>query len=785
MSTGARPFARGLALLIGSALLLLLALDQWLPPPIRDIDRDGAVVVTAADGSVLRALADQRGVWRYPVDIDEVDPIYLQALLGYEDRHFYAHPGVNPLALLRALTQALWHGRPVSGGSTLTMQVARLMEGIPHTATGKLWQIGRAVQLEMRLTKAQILALYLNYAPFGGTREGVAAASLHYYGRHPRTLSAAEAALLAVLPQAPSRLRPDRHPERARAARDKVLRRLAAFGVIDAAGLEAALAEPIALSLRPAPTHAALLAEHLKRARPNHALLRSSIDGRLQFALEDRLPRYLGRFAPGTSGAILIADARTGKVVAEVGSARFADARSHGHVDMVRAPRSPGSTLKPLIYGLALDAGLIHSHSLLSDAPMDIDGYRPGNFDGRYRGPVSATAALVASLNLPAVDLLDRVGAERFDAKLKHAGTPLRLPAGAKPNLAVALGGAALTLDDLVTLYSALARDGSAIGLSRLADEAPAPARRVLSSEAAYIVGQMLRERDIEGLPGAVLNDPVRRSMVVKTGTSYGFRDTWAIGTIGHYALGVWIGRPDGSPMPGEYGAISALPLFEDIGRHLGRRENLNPPPKPAGVIAKTICWPLGMAPRAANDPLCEYRFEALTIGGATPPTLAERAPQHVLGNPLIVAVDQGTGERVAPTCHRGPTIKREIARWPSLVEPWLPRSQRLASRLPQASSACRTQLAVLGNEQLRIVGVRDGQVLRPPPQDPLRTMQIEVRADGATGVVVWLKDDVRVAQTPADNAVTLTLTLARHSLTALDSAGRYARIEVGVERDG
>ena len=407
---------------MGSLLLLIallwLADHLWpLPLPKDDLAR----VVLAEDGTPLWRFADANGVWRYPVTTDQVSPYYLDALLTYEDRWFYQHPGVNPLALLRATWQNLSGARVVSGGSTLSMQVARLLDPHSRTLPGKLRQLWRTAQLEWHLSKDQILGLYLNRAPFGGTLQGVAAASWAYLGKSSLQLTRADAALLAVLPQAPSRLRPDRHPRRAQAARDKVLRRLAEFQVWPQSAVDEALEEPLLLAPRQEPSLAPLLARRLNRA-DSPPLIRTTIDATLQRRLEDLLLGWRARLPEHTSAAILVVEEETMAVRAYLGSADINDARRFGHVDMISALRSPGSTLKPFLYGMTLDAGLIHSESLLQDVPRRYGDYRPGNFSSGFSGAVSASSALAMSLNLPAVQLLEAYGPKRFAAELRNGG---------------------------------------------------------------------------------------------------------------------------------------------------------------------------------------------------------------------------------------------------------------------------------------------------------------------------------------------------------------------------
>ncbi|MBN7136631.1 penicillin-binding protein 1C, partial [Lysobacter enzymogenes] len=661
-----------LASLASVAMLLDLAFPLPLPRA-----RDAGAVVVARDGTPLRAFADRDGVWRYPVETSQVSPLYLQALLNYEDRWFWRHRGINPAAMARAAAQWLRSGRVVSGGSTLTMQVARILDAEPGERRRSLWaksrQMLRALQLEAHLSKPQILALYLNRAPFGGTVEGVEAASWAYLGKPSSRLSHAEAALLTVLPQSPSRLRPDREPERARIARDKVLARMAQLGVWTRAQVADAKVEPVvARSLQP-PRFAPLLAQRLRFADPRAARLVSTIDPGLQRTLEDRVAAYFSTLPERTSAALLVVDNASLEARAYVGSVTFGDAARLGHVDMVQAWRSPGSTLKPFLYGLALDDGLIHSESLFVDAPQSFGGYRPGNFDTAFNGPVGAASALRLSLNIPAVDLLDRVGPARFSARLAHAGIDLHWPRGAQPNLAMILGGTGARLEDLVGAYAAFNRGGIA-GRVRYRRGEPVVERRLLSPGAAWIVREILEANPRPGSVEQTFDAGGRPRVAWKTGTSYGFRDAWALGSTRRYTVGVWVGRPDGTPLPGQYGAVTALPLlFETIDSLPRVRGDAVPLPPPASVRQIEICWPLGLPPDPAEPQLCQRRREAWTLDGSAPPTFAERDARLWSAGVERFEVDARSGLRLSAECAREHVREaRALARWPALASPWL-----------------------------------------------------------------------------------------------------------------
>ena len=767
-----------------SLALLLLATaamlaDLAFPLPLPDA-RDAGALVVAADGTPLRAFPDRGGIWRYPVSVEEVSPLYLQALLGYEDRWFWRHPGINPLALLRAGGQWVRNGHVVSGGSTLTMQVARILEpprGNRRSAWTKLRQVLRALQLEAHLSKREILALYLDRAPFGGTIEGVQAASWAYLGKPAARLSHAEAALLAVLPQSPSRLRPDREPERARRARDKVLARMAALGIWSRAEVADARIEPVVARALQPPLHAALLAQRLRAANPRLAQIRSTLDIDLQRMLEDRVAAYFSSLPERTSAALLVVDNATMEARAYVGSVDFTDAARLGQVDMVRAWRSPGSTLKPFLYGLALDDGLIHSESLLVDAPQAFGDYRPGNFDKAFNGPVGAAEALRLSLNVPAVDVLDRVGPARFAARLANGGIALRWPPGAQPNLAMILGGTGARLEDLVGAYAALNRAGVA-GRVRYVAGAPPVDRRLLSPGAAWIVREILEANPRPGQLAETFDTGGRPRVAWKTGTSYGYRDAWALGSTRRYSVGVWVGRPDGTPLPGQYGAVTALPLLFEVFDSLpAAAGDALPVPPPANVARTTICWPLGLPPDPAAPGLCQRRKAAWVLDGVIPPTFAERDARLWSAGRERIEVDAASGLRLSADCTLSHVhASLDIARWPALAAPWLSLAERRAAQLPTLAPDCAADGRAVA-EELRIDGVDDGATLARPPGSatPLR---LSLRAIGTETRVRWLLDGRLVGETDGPGHLPYALDVpGAHTLTALADGGAWAQV--------
>lgn len=608
------------------------ALDRACPPELARYHATSPEVLDR-EGRLLSVLPAPGGVWRLATTAEDVPPHLLDLLIAAEDRRFWHHPGVDPLALARAAGQWLRAGRVVSGGSTLTMQAARLLEPRPRTLRSKAIELARAVQLEWRFSKREILSIWLTLAPQGGNLEGVRAGAQAWFGRPAARLDVPEAALLVGIPRQPERSRPDRHPEAAERARDAVLlsRARGARG-ITAADLTLAEAVPDRRRRMPA------LAPHLAREVGASGRVATTLDAPLQRAAEEIAAAAFNRLPDRVSLALLVADWPSREVRALVGGA-FGDQARAGALDLTRALRSPGSALKPYLYALAFEAGIAQPGTLLDDLPRRFGAYAPENLDRGFAGRITVAEALRHSLNLPAVALLQEIGPLRFASALKAAGAPPRLPGGADPALPLALGGAGETLRDMAALYATLADAGRAAPLRLV----PAPAtepRRVLERRAAQQVAGILVNPFPAGGPAGI---------AWKTGTSWGGRDAWALGFDGRHVAGVWVGRPDGTPMVLDAGlptgARLALPLLAQLFERL--------PPHPlAPAEARPVAAPL--AERADRlrllFPPPGAVLAAEGLGGEGHVTLRAAGGRR----PLVFLVDG------APLAHE--TAKREAA---------------------------------------------------------------------------------------------------------------------------
>ena len=566
------------------AVCALAAADRANPPDMTRYETLSPEVV-ASNGMLLRPFLSKDGYWRLRTNVRDVNPRYLKILKAYEDKNFDSHWGVDPTAVIRAAFQYAGAGRIVSGASTLTMQAARLLEPRPRGLITKAFQVIRAVQLEERYSKDQILSVYLTLAPFGGNLEGVRAASLAYFNKEPEALDLSESAVLVALPQSPAKLRPDRHGLNAIAGRKKVLDRMVAESVVTQSDVDVAEHEGVPSIRLAMPLIAPHLAYHLAQ-RTKSAQIVSTIDANLQQAIERLAVQEQAYFDDHASLAIVVVDNRTRDVLAYIGGTDYWG--KNGQIDLARRSRSPGSALKPFIYGLAFDDLILHPSTLMEDQATNFGDYAPRDFSGGFQGAVTARDALRMSLNVPAVMVLDRVGPLRFTLALQNAGARLAFPTKDLPSLPVALGGLGISLTDITMLYAGIANAGVAKPLCYIQGTPDGDSHRLFGPVAAYYLRQILAGVSLpEGWAmGQGLSK--QRTIAFKTGTSYGFRDAWSVGFSNDYTVGVWVGRADGAPRVDTVGREAAAPILLKTFGLLPNDRRADPAPPTGAILAQS-----------------------------------------------------------------------------------------------------------------------------------------------------------------------------------------------------
>jgi penicillin-binding protein 1C len=711
----------------------------------------------------LRVYLSQSDDYHFPCTIDDVSPYLIKSTLCFEDRWFFWHFGINPVSTLRALWINVRAGEVLSGGSTITQQVARLMEPRPRTISSKIIEAFRALQLELRYSKREILEAYFNLATYGGNIRGVVAASHIYFGKSPSELGPGEAALLAVLPNSPTQLRPDRHPEQATQRRNELLRRMLKSGEIDSQIYQTALTESVPDSRQQFPLYAPHICDDLyQRFGKQGGDVVTTIDLDVQQLVQGLLDRHLGplREKNITNGAVVILDNASCAVRALVGSASYFNDDISGQVNGATSPRSPGSALKPFAYAIGLDEGIISPMSLLYDVPVDYSGYRPQNYDETYRGMVTVTDALTRSMNVPAINLVNTVGYGKFYSLLKSGGLTTLDQSCEYYGLTLVLGGAGVNLLELTNLYAMLANGGNYRPYRILENEPIRSGNSLLSNAACYIVTDILsklKRPDFPTIWDASLHLP---KIAWKTGTSYGHRDAWSIGYTPAHTIGVWVGNFSGEGSPALVGADAAVPLLFDIATALESDGGLWFA-MPDDVSERLVCAVSGMVP----GPHCHNTKKELYIRGRSP---RQQCTMHV-----SYAIDDETGVRLCSQCQWGHNYHKEtFVQYPPELATWMAENGYPTDDIPKHNPECRQIASGIG--PVIISPASDCQyVLRQGI--PLRDQQIHLTASVPNEVkmIYWFVDGELLYHGRPGNPVLYSPALGRHEVVCMDDEGR------------
>jgi penicillin-binding protein 1C len=775
---GGRPLRLWSLAIAASVVALPVALVWLVPLPARLLVPP-STVVAFADGAPAYVFLSPDDKVRVRADLDAIDPDYVRALVRFEDKRFWAHPGVDPAALLRAAWLNVRTGRRVSGGSTLTMQLVRMLEPRPRTLASKAVEALRALQLEARLGKREILAAYLTFAPYGGNLEGVEAACWAFFGHGARDLVPEEIAALLAVPQQPSARAPSpRNAERLAAARGKVAARLVAAGALTAQGADPESWAAVPTRLRPLPRHAPHAAFWLRARHPDGERIDTTLDRGAQLLAERAMARAQAEMVRlGIhNGAVVIADHASGEVRALVGNFDFWDRGHGGQIPGFDVARSPGSALKPLIFALAIDRGLALPEHLVPDVPVAYGNYTPQNFDGRFAGLVSLDEALSLSLNVPFVHLLDRIGLESFLGTLRSSGFRHLDDEPGFYGLSAAIGAVDVTPLEMAGLYAALAEEGRWRPLRVVRrgspetdgdDEPP----QLVSPAAAWLTRRTLARRDRPDFPERRKWSGAPAHVHWKTGTSYGHRDAWAVGSGSRYTAAVWLGNFDNRGAFDLVGAEAAGPILFDLLEAMEPRRLPSPHAAPAGLEWLDVCAYSGYLPGVA----CPTRKRVLAVRKSVP---TRRCPYHV-----AVDVDLASGLALQPAC-RGERRweTRSYVTWPASLRRWLGERHRWLPEPPPLAPGCE---APPDPGELRILSPPRGQVLVLLPGVPSSRQEVPLQGEaGGGGALSWFVDGEYLGSAPADERLWWRPVAGRHRIVVVDAAGRTATRELQV-REG
>lgn len=752
------------AIAIGFLLTILL-----FPIDKEKLEKPPSQMIYDKDGKLLRAFLSLDEKWRMPVRLDEVSDRLKLSVLAAEDRFFYYHPGLNPWAIARAIWLNLKHRKIVSGGSTITMQVARMMEHRDRTFLSKLIEMLQAMKLELLYSKDEILEYYLNMAPYGGNIEGIGAACYYYFQKSPAEISLAQAALLTAIPNSPCLLYPGNIPEHIEKKKDDILKRLWERGEISREEYLEALKEEIAVENGGMPFKTPHFTELVSRLYPQKQRVYTTLDLSIQTKCHKVLRRHLKKWRSMgiTNGALVVIDNRNQAVRALIGSYDFFDELHSGQVNGALALRSPGSTLKPFLYAIGMDKGLITSSTVLYDVPVSYAGYTPENYDGKYHGVVTVKEALIHSLNVPAVNLLAKIGVGEFVSFLKRSGFSTLNSEDTDYGLSMILGGCGVRLIELTNLFSMLANGGIFRPLRYCEDEAMQEGERVLSSGAAYIITELLSQVVRPDLPLYWEFSLDRPKVAWKTGTSYGHRDAWSVGYTKDFTVGVWVGNFDGRGVPELTGSKVAGPILFDILNAITNKERVEWFDRPVSVSTRKVCARSGMIP----NPDCPAVIEELYLPGVSP---INQCDIH-----RVFYIDSLTGYRLCRSDLSERNYKRVVFEiWPSEVATWLERNGYPLDKIPP----------LLPESQKVMAG--EGPIIRSPDPEceyhirqgvPLEYQKILLDVSVANSVdkIFWFLDGNLIWSGPPWKKTFIYPERGKHDLVCQDDHGRSTAIKL------
>ena len=764
---------RGILILGGIALFLVasfFALDLLYPFPEHKLHPPVASVVKDRDGKVLRIFLPPDGARRMHTDFDKISPVLKKTLLASEDQWFEYHPGVNPISIIRAAIMNISAGRVISGASTIPMQIARMTKPKERTLGAKIIEAFRALQLKLHHSNDELLEIYLNILPYGGNIVGVGAASHFYFGHGPEKLSLGESALLTTIPRGPVFYDPLRNPEQARAGRNRVMQQLAEKGVFPQGEIERNIKLPLPQSIRPVPLEAPHFCRMVLERNGRIPETITTLDSTLQQGAQEMLKSHMARLRGDDidNAACVIIHIPSREIRALVGSADFFENGFGGAINLATTKRSPGSTLKPFIYGLAFDQGALVPDSFVYDIPVDYAGYSPKNYDRLYHGQVTVRQALTKSLHIPAINTLAGDGIAEFIELLKKGGISTLDKKPLEYGLPLALGGCEVKLTELTNLYASLAENGKfqpfkvTAGKNRIDTQ-------ILSPESAWLVLEMLSSVTRPEMNETWMLTRDMPETAWKTGTSFGHRDAWAVGISGNYAVGVWVGNPDGRPRKGISGAVHAGPLLFDLLRMAAPGGKLPPPPEGPGISEVEVC----AHSRQLPGPFCTDRTTIRILSGRTKLHPCEECRQ--------IFVDGKSGYRISGECLGRKGIKAmTICTIPPKLARWRAENNLEIPHMPPLAPDCGLIPAGIAP---KIISPASGTPYLLRKDTPLKFQQISLKAEAGpdSGTLYWFLDGRLVREGDFDERLFTEVSIGKHRISVSDELGRVDALEFEV----
>lgn len=747
-----------------SCFVLLSALFPL--PPLKPY----SLVIEDRNGQFLHAFLADDGAWRLRTSPNEIPAKLKRILIEKEDKYFYSHPGVNPLALARAAIQNVQTGRRTSGASTITMQIARMLERKERTYFNKLIEMFRALQLEWRYSKDELLEIYLSIVPLGGNIEGLKSASLMYYQTPPERLNIAQLFDLILIPNDPNDLQPDKNPDRLLAERKRRALPWIAKGFFtkeDSAILWQTGARATRKALPRLAPHFALRVQSQRR---DSSQVRSSLDLRIQKTAAMLLSNHLRAWKQYDvhNGAALILDNTSKEIVAYVGSEDFDDSTARGQVDAVKAVSSPGSTLKPFLFALQMEKGMLTPRTRMLDTPYDVDGYLAENYDGTYSGLVYAEDALRRSLNVPLIRLLREVHVESFVEFVSQAGFSSLQLQKSKLGLSVVLGGCGVSLEELVGAYATFASGGvyAPPSFEHQAKPARGTTRQVFSSSTAFMITEILSGLNRPDLPNNFESAKHLPKIAFKTGTSYGRRDAWTIGYSSEYTVGVWVGNVTRRGSPELVGSKAAAPLVVDIFNSIAKRHQKTILPRPNDINVREVCANSGLLP----TPRCAHLVDDVYSISRSSTRRCEVETE------MLVSLDGAMS--FCPSCvgTKPYRVESRSVYPPELVSFWATAGVSVP-KAPLHNPAC---VRLFPGDAPKIVGLANEMTYYVVSTKQKLALQANVGLD--VRELIWYVNEKLFGRTRAGEKLFVSLADGNHTLTCLDDKGRMSSVQIKVK---